>query len=53
MVTAGFALLVAAGVADPWHVRSGLVGLTAAFTVGSGIQYLLLAPRFVDWGGGR
>ena len=46
MVTAGFALLVAAGVADPWLVLSGLVWLTAAFTVGSGIQYLLLAPRF-------
>jgi cardiolipin synthase len=53
MVTAGFALLIASGVSDPWHVRNGLLALTALFTVGSGIQYLVLAPRFVDWGGSR
>ena len=50
MVTVGAALLLVAGVSDPWHVRSVLIGLTAALTVGSGVQYLLLAPRFVDWG---
>jgi cardiolipin synthase len=50
MVTVGGALLLVAGVSDPWHVRSVLIGLTAALTVGSGVQYLLLAPRFVDWG---
>src|SRR2546422_4026512 len=50
MVTVGAALLLVAGVSDLWHVRSVLTGLTAALTVGSGVQYLLLAPRFVDWG---
>ena len=50
MVTVGAALLLVAGVSDPWHVRKVLIGLTAALTVGSGVQYLLLAPRFVDWG---
>ena len=49
MVTVGAALLLVAGVSDPWHVRKVLIGLTAALTVGSGVQYLLLAPRFVDW----
>jgi len=50
MLTVGVALLFAAGLSDPWHVGPALVGLTAAFTIGSGLQYLLLAPRFVDWG---
>src|SRR5262245_46307948 len=49
MVTVGVALLVL--VVGPGHgawVRQTLVILTAALTIGSGIQYLLLAPRYVD-----
>jgi hypothetical protein len=32
-------------------VRRGLVVVTAVLTVASAIQYLVLAPRYVDWGG--
>jgi hypothetical protein len=32
-------------------VRRGLVAVTAALTVASAIQYLILAPRYVDWEG--
>lgn len=49
MVTVGFALLVAAGVHAASPVRYGLIAVTAALTVGSGVQYLVLAPRYVDW----
>jgi len=50
MLTVGAVLLVASGVHDVWLVRQTLIGLTAALTVASGLQYLLLAPRYVDWG---
>ena len=53
MVTVGVALLVlvVGGGHDFRMLRQGLVVLTAALTVGSGLQYLVLAPRYVDWGG--
>lgn len=50
MITVGYALVLVAGLHDVWPVRSLLVGLTTALTVASGIQYLVLAPRYVDWG---
>jgi cardiolipin synthase len=53
MLTVGVALLVL--VLGPGHdlmlVRRGLVAVTAALTVASAIQYLILAPRYVDWEG--
>jgi cardiolipin synthase len=53
MVTVGVALLalVIGGVTELSLVRKGLVVLTGVLTVASGIQYLVLAPRYVDWGG--
>ena len=50
MVTVGVALFVVGGGHDFWLVRKSLLGLAAALTISSGIQYLLLAPRYVDWG---
>jgi len=35
---------------DFWLIRRGLLVLTAVLTVGSGLQYLILAPRYVNWG---
>ena len=53
MFTVGVALLVL--VLGSGHdlrtVRTTLVFVTAALTVGSALQYLVLAPRYVDWGG--
>jgi hypothetical protein len=53
MVTVGAVLL--ALVLGPGHdlklLRTGLVFMTAVLTVASALQYLILAPRFVDWGG--
>ena len=49
MVTVGFALLCVGGVFAASPVRLALVGLTAALTVASGLQYLLLAPRYIEW----
>jgi cardiolipin synthase len=51
MVTVGVALLVLVIGQDFRLVRQGLVVVTAALTIGSGLQYLRLAPRYVDWGG--
>jgi cardiolipin synthase len=51
MITVGVALLVVGSGHDFWLLRKGLFALAAALTVGSGIQYLALAPRYVDWGG--
>ena len=53
MVTVGVALffLVVGPGHDVWLLRKGLVIVTAALTVASGLQYLILAPRYVDWGG--
>ncbi len=53
MVTVGVVLLIL--VLGPGHdlrlLRTGLVFTTAALTVASALQYLVLAPRYVDWGG--
>jgi cardiolipin synthase (CMP-forming) len=49
MVTVGVALLVVGGGHDLWAIRRGLLVLTAVLTLGSGLQYLLLAPRYVNW----
>jgi cardiolipin synthase len=53
MLTVGVALLVLVigGGPELSQVRRGLVVATAALTVASGVQYLVLAPRYVDWGG--
>ena len=48
MLTVGVALLVVGGV----HAQaplSVLLFVTAGLTVGSGVQYLLLTPRYVEW----
>jgi cardiolipin synthase (CMP-forming) len=49
MLTVGVALLVVGG-HDFWLLRKGLLAVAAVLTIASGIQYLLLAPRYVDWG---
>jgi cardiolipin synthase len=49
MVMIGVALLAVSGGPVPLAARQALVVVTAALTVASGIQYLLLAPRYVDW----
>ena len=53
MVTVGAALLtlVVDGGYELSLVRRSLVVATAVLTVASGVQYLVLAPRYVDWGG--
>jgi cardiolipin synthase len=53
MLTVGAALLVLVigGVSELSLIRRGLVVVTGVLTVASGIQYLVLAPRYVDWGG--
>jgi cardiolipin synthase (CMP-forming) len=51
MVTVGVALLVVGGGHDFWLLRKALLVVAAVLTIGSGIQYLMLAPRYVDWGG--
>ena len=49
MLTVGVALLVVGG-HDFWMLRKALLAVAAVLTIASGIQYLLLAPRYVDWG---
>ncbi|HZS31982.1 MAG TPA: CDP-diacylglycerol--glycerol-3-phosphate 3-phosphatidyltransferase [Methylomirabilota bacterium] len=51
MVTVGVALLVIGQGHDVRPVREALIWLTALLTAASGLQYLVLAPRYVDWGG--
>ena len=51
MVTVGVALFVVGGGHDFWLLRKALLVVAAVLTIGSGIQYLMLAPRYVDWGG--
>jgi cardiolipin synthase (CMP-forming) len=51
MVTVGVALFVVGGDHDFWLLRKALLVVAAVLTIGSGIQYLMLAPRYVDWGG--
>lgn len=48
MVTVGVALLVVAHVRVFEPVRPALLLVTAAFTIGSGVQYVVLAPRYID-----
>ncbi len=48
MVTAAVALLVAAHVSVFVPVRPALLYATALLTVASGVQYMLLAPRYLD-----
>jgi cardiolipin synthase (CMP-forming) len=50
MVAVGVALLGAAHVRLFEPVRPALLLVTAALTIGSAIQYTLLAPRYIDWG---
>jgi cardiolipin synthase len=50
MITVGVALLVVGGGHEFWVIRKSLLVLTAALTVGSGLHYLVLAPRYVNWG---
>src|SRR5262249_11604777 len=50
MLTVGVALLVGGGWHEFWMIRRSLLVLTAVLTVGSGLQYLILAPRYVNWG---
>jgi cardiolipin synthase len=49
MVTVGVALLVVGGGHDFVLARKTLIVLTAVLTIGSGLQYLVLAPRYVTW----
>ena len=49
MVTIGVALLVVGGVSAARPFCRALIALTAILTVASGVQYLLLAPRYVEW----
>ena len=53
MVTVGIGLLVLVIGASPElsAVRQGFVVVTAVLTVSSAVQYIVLAPRYVDWGG--
>jgi cardiolipin synthase len=49
MLMVSTALLIVAGTPGAHRARPALIAATAALTVASGIQYLALAPRFVDW----
>jgi cardiolipin synthase len=49
MLTMGVALLVVGGGQDFVVVRKTLILIAAVLTVASGIQYLIVAPRYVDW----
>jgi cardiolipin synthase len=49
MVTVGLALVTAAGVPVGWVLHYVAIPATFALTVASGIQYMLIAPRYVDW----
>jgi cardiolipin synthase (CMP-forming) len=49
MLMVGVALMVAAQVRLFEPIRLGLVWATAALTIASGVQYMILAPRYVDW----
>ena len=50
MLTVGVALLVVGVGHDYAIVRKTMLVAAAVLTVASGIQYLLVAPRYVDWG---
>jgi cardiolipin synthase len=50
MLTVAVTLLVVGGGHDFWLIRRGMLLLAALLTVGSGLQYLILAPRYVIWG---
>jgi len=50
MVTVGVVLFIVGGGHDLGFLRKSLLVLAAVLTIGSGIQYLVVAPRHVDWG---
>lgn len=49
MVTVGLALVGAAGAEPGRRLLLASHVLTAGLTVASGVQYLLLSPRYIDW----
>lgn len=49
MVTVVVALIGASGFEGTSALRAGLTTLTAGLTVASGAQYLMRAPRYVEW----
>jgi len=49
MVTVIVALAAAGGVEPGGMLRLGLNTVTAGLTLASGAQYLLLAPRYIEW----
>lgn len=49
MLTVGVALLVAAHVRILEPVLLALLLATAALTIGSAVQYTIVAPRYIDW----
>ena len=50
MLTVGVALFVVGAGHDLVVARKTLIIVAAVLTIGSGIQYLIVAPRYVDWG---
>jgi len=50
MAAVAVALLIVAGIEAAWLLRPPAFAATAVLTVASGIQYLVLAPRYVEWG---
>jgi cardiolipin synthase len=49
MVTVGLALMTVAGLQTGWLLHYLVIPATFALTVASGVQYMLIAPRYVDW----
>jgi cardiolipin synthase len=49
MVTVVLALLTVVGAGAGWVLAYVAIPLTAILTVGSGLQYMLIASRYVDW----
>ncbi len=50
MLTVTVALLIVAGVGGAGLLRPPVFAAAAVLTVASGVQYLVLAPRYVEWG---
>jgi len=49
MVTVVLALLAVVGLGLGWPLRYVAIPLTALLTVASGLQYMLIASRYVEW----
>ncbi len=49
MLTVVLALLTVVGVGLGWPLRYVAIPLTALLTVASGLQYMLIASRYVEW----